>query len=250
MSSTRYELAGGVATITLDRPDNRNALGAELLGALAADLARAGTEPSCRVVVLTNSGPVFSAGADLKEGAAPEGLAGLLEALLTLEKPVVGRIAGHCYGGGVGLAAACDISLASDEATFGFSEVRLGVAPAVISVVCLPKMRVADALELFLTGERFTAARAAEVGLLNRAVPASELDAAVGAVISSLMKGAPGALSVAKALVSTVGSLPREEAFGHMTALSASLFESDEAREGREAFAARRPPSWSEESGR
>ena len=94
-------------------------------------------------------------------------------------KPVIGRIAGHCMGGGVGLAAACDISVVADDARIGFTEVRIGVAPAIISVVCLPKMRRADAAELFLSGERITAARAVEVGLLNRAVPASELDAAV-----------------------------------------------------------------------
>lgn len=235
-----------MATITLDRPDNRNALGAEMIEALSLDLARAAGDPACRVVVLTNSGPVFSAGADLRAGTAPGGLAELLETILSLEKPVVARIDGHCYGGGVGLAAACDISLASREATFGFSEVRLGVAPAVISVVCLPKLRQSDALELFLTGERVPADRAAEVGLVTRAVARAALDDAVATTVASLLRGAPSALRAAKELV--VGTPPaRRDAFSKAEALAISLFASEEAREGRDAFFAKRPPAWADE---
>jgi Enoyl-CoA hydratase/carnithine racemase len=117
---------------------------------------------------------------------------------------VVARIAGHCVAGGIGLAAACDLSIADGAARFGFTEVRIGVAPAIISVVCLPKLRRADALELFLSGERITAARAAEVGLITRAVPAADLDAEVAAVVARLLAGGPSALAAAKRLVYTI----------------------------------------------
>lgn len=249
--ATRFELERGVATITLDRPEKRNALSTELMDSLGDDLERAAAEPACRVVVLTNSGPVFCAGADLKGGGdrPRHGLPELLSLIVEHERPVVGRIDGHCMGGGIGLAAACDISVVSGEARFGFSEVRIGVAPAIISVVCLPKMRAGDALELFLTGEQMTAERAAAVGLVNRVVPPASLDEEVEKVVAALLEGAPGALSAAKRLVYTVPRLERAAGFEETARLSASLFASEEAREGRAAFAARRPTSWSPSAG-
>jgi len=147
-------------------------------------------------------------------------------------------------GGGVGLAAVCDISLAADDVRFGFTEVRLGVTPAVISVVCLPKLRRADAIELFLTGERISAERAAEVGLVNRAVPASELDAAVATVIEQLCAGAPGALAVAKKLITEVPEMDRAAAFAWTTALSTELFAGEEAAAGMAAFREKRKAPW------
>ena len=242
---TTYELEGGVATITLRRPEERNALSAELVDSLAGHLERAAADEGCRVVVLTNEGTTFSAGADLKRGGIGRvGLADLLRAILDHDKPVVGRIAGHCMGGGVGLAAACDLSVAAADARFGFTEVRVGVVPAIISVVCLPKMRRGDALELFLSGERVSAARACEVGLVTAAVERDGLDEAVGRVVDQLLRGAPGALAAAKALVATVPSLGRDEAFEWTSRLSAELFSSEEAREGMAAFREKRPPAW------
>src|SRR5262249_16595893 len=138
------------------------------------------------------------------------------------------------------LAAACDISIAGAEARFAFTEVRVGVAPAIISVVCLPKIRRADALELFLGGERISAARAAEVGLITRAVPAGELDAEV----APLLAGGPSALAAAKRLVYTIPGMERKAAFARTTELSQSLFASAEAAEGMAAFREKRPPSW------
>ena len=243
--------AGGVATLTLDRPENRNALSVELVDALGDALEAAMADDSVRVVVLTNTGNTFCAGADLK--AAAPGVAAVearwsfvdvLRLVLDAPKPVVGRIAGHCMAGGVGLASACDLSIAADDVLIGFTEVRIGVAPAVISVECLPKLRPADARELFLTGERVSAARAAEAGLLNRAVPRDGLDAAVGDLVAKLVRGGPVALAAAKDLVTRITSLDRDEAFAWAAERSAALFRSEEAAEGIAAFRERRDAAW------
>jgi methylglutaconyl-CoA hydratase len=248
--AVRFAHAGGLVTLTMDRPDTRNALTGEILAGLASGMERAESSPGARVVVLTHTGPAFCAGADLRSGPTPAGgaavadLGQVLAAVQDSRLPVVARIAGHCAGGGVGLAAACDLSVAAEDARLAFSEVRLGVAPAIISVVCLPKLRRGDALELFLTGERITARRAVEVGLITRAVPSGDLDAAVAAVVSSVMAGGPAALAAAKSLVHRVPSQDRETALASTAALSAALFASDEAAEGRAAFREKRPPAW------
>ncbi|MGH9299108.1 MAG: enoyl-CoA hydratase/isomerase family protein, partial [Acidimicrobiales bacterium] len=242
-----YEVAGGIATITLDRAEARNALSPDLMDAVGDRLEDAAADPLVRAVVLTNNGPAFCAGADLKAGglgSPRHSLADLLRAMQDHPKPVVGRIAGHCMGGGVGLAAACDISVAASDAMFGFTEVRIGVAPAIISVVCLPKLRPGDARHLFLTGERFDAARAAEIGLVNKAVPRAELDAVVASLLSDISKGAPGALTAAKELLRRIPALQRDEAFEWAAKLSRELFASDEARAGMAAFREKQRPPW------
>jgi methylglutaconyl-CoA hydratase len=204
-----------------------------------------------RAVVITNEGSTFCAGANLKEqsgararSVASVGFEDVLRAIQTSPTPVIGRIAGHVVGGGNGLAAALDISIASEDAKFGFTEVRLGVAPAIISVVCLPKMRPGEAMEAFLRGNRFPAARAAELGLINRAVPAAELDAAVEEVLADLRKGGPKALGFAKRLVYEVPAMDQKEAFQSTSRLSAELFAGDEAREGMAAFLGKRKAAW------
>jgi methylglutaconyl-CoA hydratase len=260
--AVRYRTSGGVATLTMDQPHNRNALTSALRNGLGDGLAAAVSDRTVRVIVLTHTGPVFCAGADISEsGGAPTGprtgsgrqtgslvprfgLAEILAAIQDSPKPVVARIAGHCLGGGVGLAAACDVSIAALEARFGFTEVRLGLAPAIISVVCLPKLRRADALELFLTGERVSAPRAAVVGLITSAVPAEDLGAAVAAVVANLQAGGPEALAAAKRLVFDVPAMGRAEGFEYTTSLSDSLFASAEGAEGMAAFRERRQPSW------
>jgi methylglutaconyl-CoA hydratase len=161
-----------------------------------------------------------------------------------LADPGGGAARRHAVAGGVGLAAALDISIARDDVLLGFTEVRVGVIPAIISVVCLPKMRRGDALEAFLRGRRFPAAEAAEIGLINRAVPAAELDAAVAEVVDDLRHGGPNALAEAKALVNEIPSLPIDEAFRVTAARSAALFGTDEAAEGMAAFLEKRRPSW------
>jgi len=254
--AVRYAVKDAVATLTMDQPHNRNALTPALMAGLAHGLEAALADESAGVVVLTNNGPAFCAGADLsgasaapgtgkrRGGARRDGLAELLAAIQDSTKPVVARIAGHCMGGGVGLAAACDLSVAGDAVKFGFTEVRVGVAPAIISVVCLPKLRRADALELFLSGERISAARAAEIGLINRAVPAADLDAEVAAVAARLLAGGPSALAAAKRLVYTIPGMDRDAAFTRTTEVSQALFASAEAAEGMAAFREKRLPSW------
>jgi methylglutaconyl-CoA hydratase len=248
VSATRYETAAGIATITLDQPERRNALGTELLDSLGDHLQQALAADDVRVIVLTNTGPAFCAGADLKRGSgdpAPRyGLVEILETILDSPKPVVGKIAGDCLGGGVGLAAACDLSLAADTVRFAFTEVRLGVAPAIISVVCLPKLRRGDALELFLSGERIPAARAANVGLITRAVPAAELDAAVADLTEKITAGGPSALAASKRLVAEVPALDRRTAFEHTETLSRELFAGDEAAAGIAAFRDKTAAPW------
>jgi len=244
---TKCEVTGGVATITLDLPEKHNALTTDMLESLGDDLTRCRADGSARVIVLTHTGSTFCAGADLSVAAATTSrfdIAAILGLIVDAEKPVVARIAGRCLGGGVGLAAACDISVASADAEFGFSEVRLGVAPAVISVVCLPKMRRADASELFLTGRRFGGLHAAEVGLVTKAVEERELDGAVATVVEQLLLGGPGALAAAKSLVARVPSMGRDDAFEWTRGLSRKLFASDEAAAGIAAFRERRPPPW------
>lgn len=246
MLSTILDVRDGVATITLNEPDNRNALSVGLVDALAVDLAAAVDDSDVRVIVLTNAGNTFCAGADLKAqpGTQTAGIVPVFESILDSPKPVVGRIAGHCMGGGVGLAAACDISVIADDAKVGFTEVRIGAAPAMISVICLPKMRRADALELFLSGERITAARAVEVGLFNRVVAAEGLDDAVAEVVGQVVRGGPAALAASKRLIRDVPEMTRDDAFAATQEISARLFASQEAQAGMAAFRDKRTAPW------
>ena len=249
-TATLLDSTGGVATITLNRPDSRNALSVELVASFGDHLDAALADPTVRVVVVTNVGNTFCAGADLKAPPGPpdpqqRSFLDIFDLILDSPKPIIGRINGHALAGGVGLAASCDISVMAAEAQLGFTEVRIGVAPAVISVVCLPKLRRADALELFLTGERISAARAVEVGLINHAVPSSELDAKVGQIVAKILLGGPNALAASKALVGRVPQFTdRRAAFEWAAPLSASLFNSEEGVEGIAAFRERRPAAW------
>jgi len=250
MALVETERRGGVLTVTLADEANRNALGAQLVGELVDALDAADSDPEVRVVVLTNRGRVFCAGADLSErssGGAPAAIhspQALFGRFARSPKPYVGRIAGHCVAGGMGLAAAMDISIATEGARFGFTEVRVGVAPAVISVVCLPKLRPADARAAFLRGRRFSAAEAAAMGLVNAAVPADRLDDEVDAVVHDLLAGGPGAIAAAKRLLAEVPGTPVDEAFRWTGELSGWLFATDEAREGMSAFLEKRPAAW------
>ncbi len=255
-----YSTSAGVATITLDHLGSRNAISRALLGDIGDGMARAVADPSVRVVVLTHTGPAFCAGADLDAGGVDRAvahsrgrasteagiydMAAVLDAIMDSPKPVVARIAGLCAGGGVGLAAAADVSIAAEGAHFVLSEVRLGMAPAIISVVCLPKLRRGDALELFLTGERIGATRAAAVGLISRAVPPADLDASVDTIVQSLIAGAPGALGAAKSLVYDVPGMERADAFAATIRLTASLSVGEEARAGMAAFTRGETPPW------
>ena len=254
MAAVETDLANGVLTVTLADEDNRNALSSRLTTELTEALDDADADPEVRVVVLTNRGRVFCAGADLSERSSggsgspsrPVNPTRLFGRFRESPKPYVGRIAGHCVAGGMGLAAAMDISIAIEEAKFGFTEVRVGVAPAIISVVCLPKIRPADAREAFLRGSRFLASDAARMGLINAAVPVEELDAAVDAVVADLKAGGPEAIAAAKQLMARVPGMPIDQAFQWTGELSASLFRGEEAAEGMRAYLDKRPPSWTQ----
>jgi methylglutaconyl-CoA hydratase len=243
----------GVATVTLIDEEHRNVLSRSLVDELTETLDAIKVDPGVRVVVVTNRGRTFCAGADLTEASSTAGprvdLGALFTRIQRSDKPFVGRLAGHCVAGGVGLAAVMDISVALDTATFGFTEVRLGLAPAVISVVCLPKMRRADALEFFLRGNRFTAIEAADMGLINAVASAEDLDATVNAIVADLLLGQPDALGAAKRLVYDVPELDHDAAFAWTTELSARLFASDPAREGMAAYLEKRKPSWATSTG-
>ena len=301
MSVVESSLDGGVLTVTLADEANRNALSGRLVTELTEALDRADADPEVRVVVLTNRGSVFCAGADLRErssrpslgsdrleesgpsatppnpsegpslspssaarqeapsrsATSPDPLPGsrsqraftspvadLLGRFRRSPKPYVGRIAGHCVAGGMGLAAAMDISIAPHEAKFGFTEVRLGLAPAMISALCLPKMSPADAASAFLRGNRFPAAEAARMGLITAAVESHQLDDAVGAAVADLLAGSPQGLAASKRLLERVPALGFDEALEWASSLSAELFASEEAAEGMAAFLEKRPPRW------
>jgi methylglutaconyl-CoA hydratase len=243
------ERRGPAAVVTLDSPHNRSALSRLLVEQLHAALRTALDDDGVRMVVLTGAGPVFCSGADLKEqraGGAPGavGLPEVLTLIIESPKPVVARVNGAARAGGLGLIATCDLTVGLAGTTFGFSEVRIGVAPAVIAVPCLRRMDPRAARELFLTGETFDGVRAREAGLLDRAVADCELDVTVDAFVAQLGEGAPQALAVTKQLLRDVPGPDLQEDFRRMAAVSAERFGSAEAREGIAALLEKRRPAW------
>ncbi|WP_347353961.1 enoyl-CoA hydratase family protein [Intrasporangium sp.] len=249
------ETSGGVARIALDSPHNRNALSDQLVRELRAALAAAEADPGVRTVVLTHTGGTFCAGADLTEASSgPVGdpararadqLIDLLRAIVALDKPVVGRIDGHVRAGGMGLVAACDVVVAGPGSTFALTESRLGLAPSVISLTVVPRLTSRAATESFLTGDKFDAARALQIGLVSRAVDRSdEVDAAVAEFVASFAACSPQGLRESKALLNhhllETFAADRER----LAEQSSRLFASEEAREGMAAFLQRRPPRW------
>ncbi len=253
--AVRYEVSGAVATITLDRPDSRNRLDGEGMRALADALDRAAVDEAVRVVVLTGSGSTFCSGADLSAAAAgdaegfaaagPQALVRVLTAMLEHPKPIIARVQGHVAGGGNGLVAAADIAVASSEARFAFSEVRVGVAPAVISVVCLQVMHRRDAQELLLGGARVDADRVLRAGLLTQVAEPEALDAVVAGHVADLLEAGPRAATLTKELLRRVPASTVDEAFALTSRISGEAFASDEAREGMTAFLEKRAPAWS-----
>lgn len=236
----------GIATITLDSPANRNALSAQLRAELQIALDRTADDDTVRVVVLGHTGPVFCAGMDLKEPGS-QGVTEfptILEQIWTHPKPVVAKLSGPARAGGIGLVAAADIAVAAHGVTFAFTEVRIGLVPAVISVTVLPRLLPRAAHELFLTGETFDAARAAAIGLVTSAVPADELDDEVARYTGLLTRGAPQALALTKQMLHRSPAPTVAEDFAAMLDLSAQRFASAEGQEGLRAFTEKRPPSW------
>ena len=250
---TIYEVRDKAAWITLNRPEARNALSPELVDELYVHLQTANEDPQVRAIVITGAGKAFCAGADLKRrSGAPAGGASIsydtvLAAIWNGGKPVIAAVNGYAFAGGLGLVGAADIVVTSAGATFSFSEVRVGVIPAIISVVCLRKIGAHHGMRLFLTGERFDGERAVSIGLAHRAVPLEELVPAVQEEIDAICLGGPNAIVECKKLVRLVPTLSLEDGFEQTKTWSQRMFQTDEATEGMAAFGEKRKPSWIEE---
>ena len=252
-------LQAGVAHITLNRPEKRNALDRAIIASLSSELRRCAADPAVRVVQITGVGPVFCAGADLGEMQAQaqagetdnlkdaEQLAALLTVLDSMPQPTVARVNGDGYGGALGLLGACDIVVAVEGARFAFTEVRLGIIPAVISAFILGKIGEGAARRYFLTAETLSAARLQELGLVHEVVPAEQLDSTCAGITEALLKGAPKAQAEAKALIRDVahaGARNRGVTAQEAAARLARLRVEAEAQEGFSAFFAKRKAAW------
>jgi methylglutaconyl-CoA hydratase len=259
MMSFNYLLrdrVGGIEHLTLNRPDVRNAFNEEVIAELTAWARDAARDASLRVVVLRGAGKVFSAGADAnwmarrvgysreQNLADARGMAEMFLALDTVPAAVIGRIHGAALGGGAGLTAICDIAVADEHTVFGFTETKLGILPAVISPYVLPKIGPSAARELFLTGMRFSAARAKEIGLIHAVVPSADLDAAVGKYVDELMTAAPTAVAAAKALIRRVWGQSPADALTITSEAIASQRVAPDGQEGLRAFLDKRSPEW------
>ncbi|AKU15395.1 enoyl-CoA hydratase family protein [Luteipulveratus mongoliensis] len=238
----------GVATITLDSPHNRNALSSALVTQLKDRLQAAKGDTSVRAVVLTHTGTTFCAGADLTEasgGSMSDGatqLLHLLRLIIDQPQPVIAHLKGHVRAGGLGLVGACDMVVAGPESTFAFTESRLGLAPAIISLTVLPRLTNRAASRYFLTGEKFDAATAAEIGLVTDV--GEDAEAGLAAILDALRKASPQGLRETKRLTTAGVRRTLTDGGGAMTELSSWLFGSEEAREGMLSFLERRPPRW------
>lgn len=232
----------GITTLTLDSPANRNALSARLVGELTEALAGCAADGTVRAVVLTHTGNTFCAGADLTAPPEPAAFVALMRAIVALPKPVVARVTGHVRAGGLGLLGACDISAAGPDATFALTESRLGLAPAVISLPLLPRLDPRAAARYYLTGERFDAGEAARIGLVSLA--GEDVDKALVPVLDGLRRASPQGLAASKELVTATVLQSFDSHAEDLIARSASLFASDDAREGMTAFLERRDPPW------
>jgi methylglutaconyl-CoA hydratase len=247
---------GPVARVTLNRPETRNAFNDEMVAELTAWAQRVGASPQVRVAVLAGSGATFCAGADVAWMSRmldysmednvrdARAMAAMFDALDTLPIPLIGRVQGAALGGGAGLAAVCDIVVAEDGAQFGFTEVRLGILPAVISPFAVAKIGVSAARALFLTGARFDAARARELGLVHDVVPPASLDSTVEHHIHEVLLAAPGAIARAKALIPRVAGRPAGEVAALTAQAIADQRVAPEGQDGLKAFLEKRKPRW------
>ena len=248
--ATLYSVQGGAAWITLNRPENRNALAPILVTELDAHLAAANADPDVRCIVITGTGPAFCAGADLKNQGKPGERTGptfpeVLKHIIDSPKPVIAAVNGAAFAGGLGLVGACDIVIAAEDAQFSFSEVRIGVIPAIIAVVCVPKLGTHHAMKLFVSGERFSGVQAVGFGLAHRAVTKDALRAAVQEEIDMICLGAPNAVIECKKLVRRAAEgRPIDEAFRDMEAWSKRMFMAPDGQEGMAAFREKRKPAW------
>ena len=243
------DVAEGIATITLDSVANRNALSGRLVGQLLDALEGAAADGAINAIVITGNGPVFCSGADLSDPPSNESgnrfsYPDVLQAIIACPKPVVAKVNGHARAGGLGLIAACDIAVAPDDATFAFTEVRLGLVPAIIAVACRRVMDARSLARLSLVGEAFDAAEAVTSGLLTRCVARDSFDENVAALLAEIHRTEPNAVATTKRLLDDLASMSLPDGFAHAAAISTSAFDSAEGREGIAAFREKRPPSW------
>ena len=246
----------GVATLWLDRSDKHNAMSARMIAELHEAALSLGADEACRVVVLAARGKTFCAGGDLgwmrdqfeaapaQRSAEAAKLAHMLQALNTLPKPLIGRVHGHAFGGGVGLTSVCDVAIAAEPVQMALTETRLGLIPATIGPYVAARMGEARARRVFMSGRRFDAAEAVDLGLVARAVPLADLDGAVEAEVAPYLDCAPGAVARAKALLRGFGPRIDEEVIAQSVDALAECWSGEEAAEGIAAFFDRRTPRW------
>jgi enoyl-CoA hydratase/carnithine racemase len=244
----RYEVAGPVARLTIDREERRNALRAQTVSQLLEGLGRANTDPDVRVICLTGAGErAFCAGADLAGGSGPGGFrvyAELLEAMADSRRPLVARVAGACVGGGMGLMLACDLAYAADDVKVGTPEVNVGLFPMMVTALLPRHTSRKRVLEMALTGELVGAAEAERMGLITRACPRAELDAAVDRVLAAVASKAPLAVERGRRAFNAVESMGGPAALDHLCEQLEELARTADAVEGVRAFAEKRPPRW------
>lgn len=247
-----YRVEGSVARLTLDSPENRNALSTALVDQLHQGLTDAAEDSGVRAVVFGHTGGTFCAGADLAQASNEDPadiaadrareLTRLLRRILELPVPVIAAIDGHVRAGGLGLVGACDIAVAGPASTFALTEARIGVAPSIISLTLLPKMTTRAAGRYFVTGEKFGAAEAADIGLIT--IAADDVAATVLELTTAIAKASPQGLAASKALTTAQILSSFDAHADELTAQSADLFNSDQAREGMLAFLQKRQPNW------
>ncbi len=248
--------ARGVATLRMNRPDQHNVMSAALIGELTAAAEQLGRDPAVRVVVLTGKGKSFCAGGDLNwmreqmaadaatRADAANAIASMLQSLNTLPKPLIGRVQGNAFGGGVGLACVCDVVVADETALFGLTETRLGLIPATIGPYVIARMGEAKARRVFMSSRRFDCAEAVELGIVARSVSSADLEIAVEREVTPYLACAPAAVASAKALAQMLGSGIDELAVQNSIAALISRWESEDAAEGISAFFEKRNPEW------
>jgi methylglutaconyl-CoA hydratase len=258
MATIRITTERGTARVTLARPEVRNAFNADVIRELRDAFAALSQDATVRAVVLAGEGTSFCGGADVnwmrgaldlnfeENVADAEAMSDMFRAIDRCSKPVIGRIHGHALGGGAGLTAVCDVAIAEPGTLFGFTEVKLGIIPAVISPFVLAKIGVSQARALFLTGERFDAQRALAIGLVHEVVEATELDDAIERILGELQTAGPSAVAAAKALIPRVTAASYEETRTITAQAIAKQRTSPEGQEGLRAFLERRPPEFAQ----
>jgi enoyl-CoA hydratase len=253
MSQVRYEARDSAAWLTIDREERRNAIGPEVIGALVEGLARAGEDPKVRVVVITGAGDrAFSAGGDIggfqateqATESAPAAISRLLDAVWHHPKPVVARVNGRALGGGFGLMLACDLAVAADDVEVGTPEIDIGLWPHVITAVIQRTVPRKIALEMMLTGRRFSAEEAVRWGMVNRMVPRARLDDAVGELVNVLASKSPHVLRLGKRSFTGAEDLPFGRAVDHLKEILAENLRAEDLAEGVSAFLEKRRPEW------